>query len=155
MLLELLDHVIKIGIAGAKAPCEPVLAALGNPLAVSDFMQWTMKTGRSDPLVSASRYYNNHPNRLRLGWYLTRQFGLGILRRYRLAMRQYDFILQEQGFVDRKRSPMTCEPVCAHVCNHQGKDQLEMITTDVIGARTIPAKTAPMLPEQMPMESAE
>jgi hypothetical protein len=45
VLLELLDHAIEIGIAGAKAPCEPVPAALGNPLAVSKFIRWSMKTG--------------------------------------------------------------------------------------------------------------
>ena len=48
MLLELLDHAIEIGIAGAKAPCEPVPVALGSPLAVSDFIRWLMKTGVSD-----------------------------------------------------------------------------------------------------------
>jgi hypothetical protein len=38
-LLELLDHAIEIGIAGAKAPCEPVSAALGNSLAVSNYLE--------------------------------------------------------------------------------------------------------------------
>jgi len=41
VLLELLDHVIEIGIAGAKAPCEPVPTALGYPLAVSDNLELT------------------------------------------------------------------------------------------------------------------
>jgi hypothetical protein len=45
VLLELLDHAIEIGIEGAKAPREPVLAALGNPLAVCDFIRCSMKTG--------------------------------------------------------------------------------------------------------------
>ena len=35
-----------------------------------------------------------------LGWYLSQQFGLGILGRDRSAMWQCDSILQEQGFVD-------------------------------------------------------
>jgi hypothetical protein len=33
---SLLDRAIEIGIVGAKAPSEPVPAALGNPLAVND-----------------------------------------------------------------------------------------------------------------------
>jgi hypothetical protein len=40
-LLELLDHLVEIGIAGAKAPCEPVPAALGNPLAISQNLKLT------------------------------------------------------------------------------------------------------------------
>jgi hypothetical protein len=40
-LLELLDYAIEIGIASAKAPREPVPAALGNPLAVSDDLELT------------------------------------------------------------------------------------------------------------------
>jgi len=39
--LDLLDHAIEIGIAGAKAPCEPVSTALCNPLAVSDNLELT------------------------------------------------------------------------------------------------------------------
>ena len=39
--LDLLDHAIEIGIAGAKAPCEPVPTALCNPLAVSDNLELT------------------------------------------------------------------------------------------------------------------
>jgi hypothetical protein len=39
--LQLLHHAIEIGIAGAKAPCEPVPAALGNLLAVSDHLELT------------------------------------------------------------------------------------------------------------------
>ena len=34
-------------MAGAKAPCEPVRAALGNSLTVSDFIRWLMKTDDS------------------------------------------------------------------------------------------------------------
>jgi len=36
VLLEPLDHAMEIGVAGAKAPREPVPAALRNPLAVGD-----------------------------------------------------------------------------------------------------------------------
>jgi len=48
VLLELLDHAIEIGIAGAKAPCEPVPTALGYPLAVSDNLELTVLTRRND-----------------------------------------------------------------------------------------------------------
>jgi len=41
MLLELLDHIIEIGIAGAKSPCEPVPTPLGNSLAVHDHVELT------------------------------------------------------------------------------------------------------------------
>jgi hypothetical protein len=47
-LLELLDHAIEIGIAGAKAPCEPVPTALGNPLAVSDNLELAGLPRRND-----------------------------------------------------------------------------------------------------------
>ena len=47
VLLDLLDHAIEIGIAGAKAPCEPVSAALGNPLAVGYHLELTCFTRRS------------------------------------------------------------------------------------------------------------
>ena len=47
-LLELLDHVLEIGIARAKAPREPVSAALSNPLAVSDNFELTGLARRSD-----------------------------------------------------------------------------------------------------------
>jgi hypothetical protein len=47
VLLELLDHAIEIGIAGTKAPCEPVPTALGNPLAVSDHLELTGLTRRN------------------------------------------------------------------------------------------------------------
>ena len=39
--LDLLDHAIEIGIAGAKAPCEPVSTALGYLFAVSDNLELT------------------------------------------------------------------------------------------------------------------
>ena len=48
MLLDLLDHAIEIGIAGSKAPCEPVATALGNPLAIRDHLELTGLASRSD-----------------------------------------------------------------------------------------------------------
>ena len=47
-LLELLDHAVEVGVAGAKAPCEPVSTALGYPLAVSDNLELTVLTRRND-----------------------------------------------------------------------------------------------------------
>jgi len=48
MRLELLDHTFEIWIAGAKAPCEPVPTALGNPFAVSDHLELTGLTRRNN-----------------------------------------------------------------------------------------------------------
>ena len=45
-VLKLLDHAIEIGIAGTKAASEPVPAALGNSLAVSDHLELTGLTRR-------------------------------------------------------------------------------------------------------------
>jgi hypothetical protein len=47
-LFELLDHAIEIGIARAKASCEPVPTALGNPLAVSNNLELTSLPRRND-----------------------------------------------------------------------------------------------------------
>jgi hypothetical protein len=40
-LLEPFDHAIEVGIASAKAPCQPVPTALSYPLAVSDNLELT------------------------------------------------------------------------------------------------------------------
>jgi len=45
---ELLDHAIEIGIARAKAPCQPIPTALGNLLAVSDNLELTGLPRRND-----------------------------------------------------------------------------------------------------------
>jgi hypothetical protein len=37
----MLDYTVEIGIAGAKAPCEPVSTALGNSLAIGDHLKLT------------------------------------------------------------------------------------------------------------------
>ena len=47
-LLELLDHAIEVGIAGAEASCEPVSTALSNPLAVGDNLELTGLPRRKD-----------------------------------------------------------------------------------------------------------
>jgi hypothetical protein len=48
LLDELLDHAIEIGIAGAKAPCEPISTSLNNLLAVRDNLELTGLTRRND-----------------------------------------------------------------------------------------------------------
>lgn len=48
MLFELLHHSVEIGIAGAKAPREPVSTPRGNPLAVSDNLELTGLSGFND-----------------------------------------------------------------------------------------------------------
>jgi hypothetical protein len=47
-LLKLLDHAIEVGIAGAKAPRQPVPAALSDPLAISDNFELTCLPGHQD-----------------------------------------------------------------------------------------------------------
>jgi hypothetical protein len=59
-LLELLNHAIEIGIAGAKASCEPVSAALRNTLAVGDYLKLTGLPRRNhgfnaEPLLDEGR----------------------------------------------------------------------------------------------------
>ena len=46
--LQLLDYAIQIRIARAKAPRDPVPAALGDPLAVSDDLELTGLSRRKD-----------------------------------------------------------------------------------------------------------
>lgn len=72
MLLELLDHAIEIGISGAKAPCEPVPTALGNPLAVSDNLELTGLTRRNDGFNVEALLDEGHE---------TRDLGLVVLSR--------------------------------------------------------------------------
>jgi hypothetical protein len=47
-LFEFFNHAIGIGIARAKAPREPISAALGNPLAVSNNFELTSLPRRND-----------------------------------------------------------------------------------------------------------
>jgi hypothetical protein len=44
VLLKLLDHAIEIGIAASKASCEQIPAALGNLLAVRNYLKLTCLT---------------------------------------------------------------------------------------------------------------
>jgi hypothetical protein len=69
---ELLDHTFEIWIAGAKAPCEPVPTALGNPLAVSDHLELTGPTRRNDGFNVEVLFDEGHE---------TRDLGLVVLSR--------------------------------------------------------------------------
>jgi len=46
VFFQLLDHPFQVGIAGAKAPCEPVPSALGDLLAIRDHSKLTGLPGR-------------------------------------------------------------------------------------------------------------
>jgi hypothetical protein len=69
---ELLHHTIEIRISCAKAPCEPVSAALGNGLAIGDHLKLAGCAGpnrsvNAEPLLDEGRE--------------TRDFGFVILSR--------------------------------------------------------------------------
>ena len=51
-LVDLLNHGFKIGIASAPFPCEPVSTALGDSLAISDYIKLTRLAGH-DHCVNA------------------------------------------------------------------------------------------------------
>jgi len=59
-LLEPLNHAIQIGIAGAKASCEPVSTALGDFLAIGDHLKLAFPAMRNhgvntEPLLDEGR----------------------------------------------------------------------------------------------------
>ncbi len=56
-LLELLNYVIEIGITCAKAFCEPVSAALGNSLSISQHVELT-GIARRDRNFQAKALFN-------------------------------------------------------------------------------------------------
>jgi hypothetical protein len=63
-LLELLNHAIEIGIAGAKAPGKPVSAALGNCLAIGKHFKLAGLARRNhgvnaEPLLDKGRETRN------------------------------------------------------------------------------------------------
>jgi len=70
---ELLDHAIEIGIARAKAPCQPIPTALGNPLAVSDNLELTGLPRRNDGFNVEALLDEGHE---------TRDLGLVVLSRW-------------------------------------------------------------------------
>jgi hypothetical protein len=63
VLLELVDHVIEIGIASAKAPCEPVPTTFGNPLAVCEHLELTRFTGCQDGFDAHALLDEGHETR--------------------------------------------------------------------------------------------
>jgi len=71
-LRELLDHFIEIGIAGAKAPCEKVPAALGDPLAIRDHLELAGLSGLKDGFNIEALLDEGHE---------TRDLGLVVLSR--------------------------------------------------------------------------
>ena len=72
VLLEPLDHDIEIGIAGAKAPSEPVPAAFGDSLAVRDHLELTDPARSSHGLNAEALLDEGHE---------TRDLGLIVLSR--------------------------------------------------------------------------
>jgi hypothetical protein len=70
--LELLDYDIEIGIAGAKAPSEPVPTAFGDSLAVRDHVELTGSARSSDGINAEALLDEGHE---------TRDLGLVVLSR--------------------------------------------------------------------------
>src|SRR5216683_8369461 len=88
---ELLDHAIEIGIARAKAPCEPISTALGNPLAVSDNLELTGLPRRNDGFNVEALLDEGHE---------TRDLGPVVLSRW--AVNDLDLHPAPQSFSKRK-----------------------------------------------------
>ena len=63
MLRELLDHVVEIGITGAKSPCEPVATALGNLLAVREHLELSGFAGLQDGFDVQAFFDEGHETR--------------------------------------------------------------------------------------------
>ena len=63
VLLELPDHTIEIGVAAAKAPCEPVPPTLGNPLAVREHLELTRLTRCQDGFDAQALLDEGHETR--------------------------------------------------------------------------------------------
>ncbi len=94
VLLELLDHAVEVGVAGAKAPCEPVSTALGYPLAVSDNLELTVLTRRNDGFNVQAILNEGHE---------TRDLGFIVLSRRAVNDLDLHFVLQSappSGSVD-------------------------------------------------------
>jgi hypothetical protein len=63
LLLELFDHAVEIGIAGAKAPREPVSTPPGYLLAVSDNLELTVSARRKDGINAEAIFDEGHETR--------------------------------------------------------------------------------------------
>ena len=61
--LELLNHVIEIGITCAKAFCEPVSTALGNPLSIGEHLELASSAGRNRNVHAKTLFNQGHETR--------------------------------------------------------------------------------------------
>jgi hypothetical protein len=62
-LLELINHLVKIGIACAKAPGEPVSTTFGDSLSVSQHLKLTGLAGRDHGISTKPLFYQGHETR--------------------------------------------------------------------------------------------
>ena len=62
-LLELVNHLVEIGIACAKAPGEPVSTTLSDSLSVSQYLKLTGLAGRDDGFSTQPLFYQGHETR--------------------------------------------------------------------------------------------
>jgi hypothetical protein len=72
VLLELFNHALEIGIAGTETPGEPVSTALGNFLAVGDYLELAGLAGSDDGFNAEALLDEGHE---------TRDLGLVVLSR--------------------------------------------------------------------------
>ena len=62
-LLKLINHLVEIGIACAKAPGEPVSTTFGDSLAVSQHLKLTGLAGRDHGISTKPLFYQGHETR--------------------------------------------------------------------------------------------
>src|SRR5579871_782299 len=62
-LLELINHLVKIRIASAKAPGEPVSATFGDSLSVGQHLKLTSLSGRNHGFSAKPLFYHGHETR--------------------------------------------------------------------------------------------
>ena len=72
MFLELLNHILEIGIARAKASREPVAATLGDRFAIGDYVELSGPAGREGGFDAEALSDQGHE---------TRDLGLVVLSR--------------------------------------------------------------------------
>jgi hypothetical protein len=97
-LLELPDHAVQVGIAGAEASGQPIPTTLGDPLAVSDNLELAGLPGRKDGFNVEALLDEGHE---------TRDLDLVILSRRAvndLDLHLFSEPLTEQPTSDKKQS---------------------------------------------------
>ena len=62
-LLELINHLVEIGIACAKAPGEPVSTTFGDFLAISQHLELAGLSGRNNSVSTKPLFYHGHETR--------------------------------------------------------------------------------------------